>query len=107
MCGLERARQWRGREERTQECVCFGIQASTGETPQMGDTLDILFCFTTHCLFTSRYVQCVYICAISAFLGVLVSAYYVCSVLYDLCQHCMCIHVCLCVSLSTCMCVSS
>lgn len=34
----------------------------------MGNTLDILFCCTTHCLFTSRYVQCVYICAVSAFL---------------------------------------
>lgn len=53
----------RERKERTQECVyVFGIRASTGEAPQMGDTLDIISRFTTHssdCLFTSRYVRCV------------------------------------------------
>ncbi len=44
----------------------------------MGDTLHILSCFTTHssdCLFTSRYVRCLYVCVISAFLCVLVSMF--------------------------------
>lgn len=50
----------RERKERTHKCVCLGIRASTGDPPQMGDTLDILSHFTTHssnCLFTSRYVR--------------------------------------------------
>lgn len=35
------------RDERTHECVCFGIRASTVEPPQMGDTVDVLSRFTT------------------------------------------------------------
>lgn len=95
VCACFRENETVEREERTRECVCFGIRASTGETPQMGDTLDIRFCFTTHCLFTRRYVQRVCICAVAAFPGVLVSAYYVCPLLY-VHVNATCIHVSFC-----------
>lgn len=94
-----------GREDR-KECACSGIRASTGEPPQMGDTLDILSAFTTHssnCLFTSRYVlRCVCLCVS---LSPCLSVFSVCPVLYGSAwpwQQCVCLHMCLCVHVCVC-----
>lgn len=77
MCGLQIDSG--GRKERTQELVCFGIRASTGESPQMRDALDILSRFTlsSHC----------------------VSAGMVSVTLCDTCIS-VCLHIMLCMSMS-------
>ena len=66
------------RKERIQECVCFGIRASTGEPSQLRDTLDILSRFThpSNCLSAGRISVCVF--EISALLCVPSPAYGVC-----------------------------
>lgn len=110
MCGLKRGRQ-REREERTRECLFFGIRASTGEPQWMGDTLDILSCFTTHssdCFFTSWYVWSVWVCdiciSVCPCLYINLHILYVLSCMYD---HVNIVHACTCVLMFTSMYVSA